>query len=79
MKCNVISQRIILQEYLIEKEPIIQAEIEQWLNDEEKLKTLDKNQTEKIINDWLSEFQLIQPSKFFKDHPTNDTDLICSI
>lgn len=42
MKSNVISQRIILQEYLIEKESQITADIEQWLNDEEKLKTLDK-------------------------------------
>lgn len=29
--------------------------------------------------DWLSEFTLIQPSKFFKDYPTNDTDLVCTI
>ena len=49
MKSNVISQRIILQEYLIEKESQITADIEQWLNDEEKLKTLDKAQTEKLI------------------------------
>jgi len=27
----------------------------------------------------LSEFNLIQPSKFFKDHPTNDTELVCTI
>jgi len=32
------------------------------LNDEEKLKTLDKAQTEKLILEWLSEFNLIQPS-----------------
>ena len=49
MKSNVISQRIILQQYLIEKESQITADIEQWLNDEEKLKTLDKAQTEKLI------------------------------
>lgn len=49
MKSNVISQRIILQEYLIEKESQITADIEQWVNDEEKLKTLDKAQTEKLI------------------------------
>ena len=62
MKSNVISQRIILQEYLIEKESQITADIEQWLNDEEKLKTLDKAQTEKLILEWLGEFNLIQPS-----------------
>jgi len=32
-----------------------------------------------MIDTWLNEFNLVQPSKFFKDHPTNDSELVCSI
>lgn len=32
-----------------------------------------------MVDTWLSEFNLVQPSQFFKDHPTNDSELVCSI
>jgi hypothetical protein len=42
MKCNTIAQRISLQEFLIEKSEEIQKEIQEWLEDEEKIKTLNR-------------------------------------
>jgi hypothetical protein len=42
MKCNIIAQRIALQEYLIERESEILKDIDEWTADEDKLKTLDK-------------------------------------
>jgi hypothetical protein len=42
MKCNIIAQRIALQEYLIERELEIVKDIDEWTADEDKLKTLDK-------------------------------------
>lgn len=32
-----------------------------------------------MLDEWLAEFNLVQPSQFFKDHPTNDSELVCSI
>lgn len=79
MRCNIIAQRITLQEYLLERETQILKEIEDWVNDEEKVKTLDRATVDGMLAEWLSEFQLVQPSQFFKDHPTNDAELVCSI
>jgi len=42
MRCNVIAQRIALQEYLIERFEDISKEVEDWLADEERVKTLDR-------------------------------------
>ena len=54
-------------------------EIEEWTADEEKVKTLDKATVEGLLAGWLSGFEIAQPSQFFKDHPTNDAELVCSI
>lgn len=79
MRCNIIAQRITLQEYLIEREAVIAKEIEDRLADEEKIKTLDRTQVDQLLDTWLAEFNLVQPSQFFRDHPTNDSELVCSI
>jgi len=42
MRCNIIAQRITLQEHLMEQGDAILKEIEEWLAEEEKLKTLDR-------------------------------------
>jgi glycogen synthase len=79
MRCNAISQRIALQEYFIEREPEISKEIQEWVDDDEKIKTLDRATVEDMLDTWLADFHLVQPSDFFKDHPTNDSELVCSI
>jgi hypothetical protein len=79
MNCHAISQRITLQEYLVEGSEEILKEIDEWMADEEKIKTLDKLQVDAMIDTWLANFTILQPSQFFKDHPTNDAELVCSI
>jgi len=32
-----------------------------------------------MLETWLNEYNLVQPSQFFRDHPTNDSELVCSI
>jgi hypothetical protein len=78
MRCNVISQRIALQEFLADKQEQIAADLEAWADDE-KIKTLDRATVDGMLDGWLTEFNLVQPSQFFKDHPTNDSELVCSI
>lgn len=79
LRCNKIAQRIVLQEYLMERQEDILKEIEDWTGDEEKIKGLTTEIVNSMIDGWLAEFHLVQPSKFFKDHPTNDSELVCSI
>ena len=79
LRCNKIAQRIVLQEYMIERQEEILRDIEDYTADEEKIKTLTKDVADSMIDSWLAEFHLVQPSQFFKDHPTNDSELICSI
>lgn len=79
MRCHVIAQRVALQEYLLEKDQQIIKEVDELLADEENLKKLDRAQVEVMFDTWLSDFGLVQPSQFFKDHPTNDSELICPI
>ena len=79
LRCNKIAQRIVLQEYMIERQEEILRDIEEYTADEEKIKTLTKDVADSMIDTWLAEFRLVQPSQFFKDHPTNDSELICSI
>ena len=78
LRCNKIAQRIVLQEYMIEKAEEIQKDIEEWTGDEEKIKTLKREDVDSMIDTWLADFHLVQPSQFFKDHPTNDSELVCS-
>ena len=47
--------------------------------DPEKLALLTSEKVNELIDTWLSEFDLVQPSSFFAEHPTNDTDLCCNI
>lgn len=79
MQCNIIAQRIALQEYLIDREELIMTEIDSFTTDEEKKKTLDRAKVLEWFESWLTDFELQQPSAFFRDHPTNDSDLVCSI
>jgi hypothetical protein len=79
MKCNIIAQRIALQEYLIMKEPEISASIEALNQNEEDVKLLDRPRVEVMMDEWLAEFNLIQPSDYFVKHPTDDYELFCNI
>ena len=64
---------------MIDKSEEILKDIEEYTADEEKIKLLTKDVVVSMMDTCLSEFHLVQPSQFFKDHPTNDSELICSI
>jgi hypothetical protein len=46
MRCNIVAQRITLQEYMMEKYDEIIKDIEEWTAEEEKLKTLTRETAE---------------------------------
>ena len=54
-------------------------EVEEWVGEDEKLKTLDRAAVDAMLDGWLAEFALQQPSDFFSAHPTDDTELVCTI
>ena len=79
MRCHIIAQRITIQEHMAGQADKINKEIDEWVQDEEKIKTLDRATVDQMMDQWLTEFELVQPAQFFRDHPTNDSELVCSI
>lgn len=57
----------------------VTEEIDEWTADEEKTKTLTRQHFEDMLDKWCNDFTIEQPSQFFRDHPTNDAELVCSI
>ena len=49
------------------------------LKNEEEIKTLDRNHVEELFDDWFQDFTLSQPSEYFFDNPTDDSDLCTNI
>lgn len=81
MKCNIISQRVQLQEYLLSSEQTLTKAIEEKIQGEEDfLKTLDRKHVEEFLDETLREYRLTQPSSYFlpDQHPTDDHDLVCN-
>ena len=58
MRCNIVAQRITLQEYLMEKYDEIIKDIEEWTGDEEKIKTLTRDIVEQMMDQWLEGFKV---------------------
>ena len=58
MRCNIVAQRITLQEYLMEKYEEIIKDIEEWTGDEEKIKTLTRAIVEEMMDQWLEGFKV---------------------
>jgi len=81
MKCNIIAQRIALQEYLIEREKDITDTIEEHLakTNEDLAKEMSTEFVIEMIKEWLSGFTIQQPSEYFYQHPTDDNELQCNI
>jgi hypothetical protein len=64
MQCNIIAQRISLQEFLTKKFEEIEADIDNFTEgaDPEKLILLTSDEVHKMLDNWLAEFELVQPS-----------------
>ena len=45
----------------MERQELVFKDIEEWLADEEKLKTLDRATVEELVEQWLTDFTLVQP------------------
>ena len=43
----------------MEKEALIVKDIEDWMGDEEKLKTLDRAGAEELMETWITDFHLV--------------------
>lgn len=58
----------------------ITQRLEETLSAEnEDIKNLDRAAVEKIFDEWLSGFELRQPSSYFLKHQTDDYELVCNI
>ena len=49
MRCNIISQRVNMQEFCKENSEEITAEIEKFLNNDEEAKTIHKPEAEEMF------------------------------
>lgn len=59
MKCNIIAQRVHLQEHLARNFEEIEKEVDGFLNNDEEAKTLDRQKVEDVIFEgWLRDFTL---------------------
>lgn len=58
MKCNIIAQRISLQEFLLSGEATITKLIEDIMQNDEEIKNLDRNAVEAMLDQWLAPFSL---------------------
>jgi hypothetical protein len=81
MKCNIISQRISLQEHLLKQQDEIMKQLDDLLNNEEEAKNLTiENVYQELFRMWLTGFQLHQPSDYFlKNGMADNVDLVCNI
>ena len=58
MKCNIIAQRISLQEFLLSGEATITKLIEDIMQNDEEIKNLDRHAVEAMLDQWLAPFSL---------------------
>ena len=79
MKCNIISQRIDLQEYCITKSEEVVELIEGYINNEEEAKNVQRVNFEQIVSEKFGEFEIVQPSEYFLKHPTDDSELVSNV
>lgn len=78
MKCNIIAQRISLQEHLLKQADDILKQIDDLQNNEEEAKNLRlDNAQQDLFGPWLEGFRLENPSDYFKNQPDN-VDLVCN-
>lgn len=68
MKCNIIAQRISLQEHLLKQADDILKQIDDLQNNEEEAKNLRlDNAQQDLFGPWLEGFHLENPSDYFKN------------
>lgn len=79
MICNIVAQRISLQEYLLNQQEEIFNEIDEIMSNPERYAQMNMDKVGKMIEEWLKHFIIQQPSDYFLDHPSDDPHLYCNI
>lgn len=79
MICNIIAQRIALQEHLLSKAQDILAKLDEKIINEEVAHEADRRFVVDMITEWLGKFKIQQPSEYFLEHPSDDPTLVCNI
>jgi hypothetical protein len=68
MNCNIISQRIMLQEHLLAQADDMMKMLEEFtMNDEVAGRLTLDNIGEKVFNQFLEGFHIQNPDDYFKD------------
>lgn len=76
MKCNILGQRLYLQQYCFDRDQEIKLQIDNY-STEEQAKVLTKELVTNMINGWLSEYKVFCPSDLFLEFPHLYPDLTC--
>ena len=79
MICNIIAQRVALQEHILAKSADIFTKLDERIAIEENSHEADKRLVVDMITEWLQKFKILQPSEYFLDHPSDDPTLVCNI
>lgn len=74
MRCNIIAQRMELQEHLLKQADDILKLIDEFLNneDESKEKLSQEFVVKEMFNVWLDGFKIYQPSDYFLENLSED-------
>lgn len=61
------------------KDLFINQKIDDYLQNDDEAKQLTRQSIEQLLDEWLAEFRLTQPTDYFLEHPTDDYELMCNI
>lgn len=76
MKCNIIAQRMYLQQHLADRAEDIMKVIQELLdNDDEAKKLSRENINSEVFDAWLQGFKIYNPTDYFLDVETDDNEL----
>ena len=79
MKCNIIAQRVMLQEHLLRQGDDMIKIIEEFcMNEEMSSKLTTDNIAETVFNKYLDGFTIQKPDDYFLDQDEN-VDLVCNV
>jgi hypothetical protein len=68
-----------LQQFCIDNEEQIKTDIQEYLENEVIQQKLNKDKVGVMIDNWLKEYKITQPSDFFLEHPEIDPNLFSHI
>ena len=76
LKCNITANRISLQQFcMLHREDIIKRVTSIIEMTDGRKPILSKEKMIEVIEGWLSQFEITQPSDFFLKHPTDNINL----